>query len=124
MKPTEVIKIVDDAMNMLYKNVVNYVAEHQGDKGFILTENYDNGKDTIWATRCYSGGEMEELHVKAVRVINGTLEIIIDTCSTFYTDADIIEEQDDCEWHAVKGDDYIYYYQTLYQIASYIEQYV
>jgi len=126
MKPIDVINCVDEAMKMLYRTTVNYVAEHQGDKGFILTctNNETNIKnDVIWAIHMDCCDGLMEQQVKAVRVEHGTLQIIVDDMCISYSDNDV-KELRESEWYLVDDDDYVYYYPTLYSVASYIEQYV
>ena len=123
MKPSDVIKTVDESMNMLLRTTINYVAEHQREKGFINTENKENNSDIIWAIKLCSGGELVEYQVKAVKVENGNLMVLIDNYSILYTDEDIKEDPCDC-WSLVKDDDYVYFYPTLYSIACSISQYV
>lgn len=123
MKPLDVIKCVDESMNMLLRNTINYVAEHQNDKGFINTETKDNSNEIIWAITLDSDGYLMERQVKAVKVEHGNLMILIDDGCITYTDEDI--KADPCDnWYFVSGDDYVYYYPTLYSVASNIDQFI
>ena len=57
MKPLDVIKTVDESMNMLFRTTVNFIAEHQIGKDFINTEDKDSKNDIILAIKLCSGGE-------------------------------------------------------------------
>lgn len=106
-----------------------FVKEHQGEKGFILTDNPEN--DTIWAI-CYDETQNSawEPEVKAVRVNkHGVLQAVIDNSSVCYDEervAKIPEEtQDVCGfWLDVRYDDYLYFIPTIFNIAENIEEYV
>lgn len=113
----------------MYEAVRDYVKEHQGEKGFILTDNPEN--DTIWAI-CYDEAMNSacEPEVKAVRVNKyGVLQAVIDNSSVLYDEdrvAKIPEEtQDVCGfWLDVQYDDYLYFIPTIFNIAENIEEYV
>lgn len=113
----------------MYEAVRDYVKEHQGEKGFILTDNSEN--DTIWAI-CYDDTQNSawEPEVKAVRVNeHGVLQAVIDNSSVCYDEdrvAKIPEEtQDVCGfWLDVLYDDYLYFIPTIFNIAENIEEYV
>lgn len=123
MEPLNVIKCVDESMNMLLRATINYVAEHQLNKGFINTETKGNDNEIIWAVTMDSDGCLYERQVKAVKVEHGNLMALIDDNCIAYTDEDI--RTDPCDnWYFVSGDDYVYYYPTLYSIASNICQFV
>lgn len=113
----------------MYEAVRDYVKEHQGEKGFILTDNPEN--DTIWAI-CYDEAMNSawEPEVKAVRVNKyGALQAVIDNSSVCYDEdrvAKIPEEtQGVCGfWLDVQYDDYLYFIPTIFNIAENIEEYV
>lgn len=113
----------------MYEAVRDYVKEHQGEKGFILTDNPEN--DTIWAI-CYDEAMNSawEPEVKAVRVNkHGVLQAVIDNSSVCYDEervAGIPEEtQDVCGfWLDVQYDDYLYFIPTIFNIAENIQEYV
>lgn len=123
MKPLDVIKCVDESMEMLFRTTINYVAEHQLGKGFINTETNQTKKDIIWAIVMDSNGFLSERQVKAVKVEHNNLMVLIDDNCITYTDDDIKADPCDC-WYLVQGDDYVYYYPTLYSIASNINQFI
>lgn len=106
-----------------------FVKEHQGEKGFILTDNPEN--DTIWAI-CYDETKNSawEPEVKAVRVNkHGVLQVVVDNSSVRYDEDSVAkipeETQDVCGfWLDVQYDDYLYFVPTIFNIAENIEEYV
>lgn len=113
----------------MYEAVRDYIKDHQGKKGFILTDNSEN--DTIWAI-CYDEARNSawEPEVKAVRVNKyGVLQAVIDNSSVLYDEdrvAKIPEETQDVRgfWLDVQYDDYLYFVPTIFNIAENIEEYV
>lgn len=109
-------------LNPMYNKVKDFVKEHQGEKGFILTDNSEC--DTIW-TIVYDGyyGEVREFEVKAVRVVGDRLECYYDLPGVTYKEKDIeyIETRD---WHSVVTDDEVMYIPTIFSIAESISEYV
>jgi hypothetical protein len=113
----------------MYDAVCAYVKEHQGEKGYIDTQ--DEGCDTIWSheyeTDC--SVELVERHVKAVRVNRyGSLQVMTDMPQVTYTDEDIRSAKDDAEdpyprWKNVRNDDEVVFVQTLFNIAENIREY-
>lgn len=122
---------IPDLTPMLEK-VTAYVKEHQGEKGFINTDNMDC--DTIWGL-IYDErlNEGVEVQVKAVRVNeHGILEAMVDyDPNTIYTDDGITESEKLNHNTSVYGtfldvrnDDYLYFIHTIFNIAENIREYV
>lgn len=110
-------------LTVMYEAVRDYVAEHQGPKGFILTD--DQNYDTIW-TIVYEPkyNEGREYEVKAVRVDRYYhLQIVFDLSSVTYND-EAVAALDDNKWYDVRYDDNVYYNHTIFNIAEYIREYV
>lgn len=113
----------------MYEAVCAYVKEHQGEKGYIDTQ--DEGCDTIWSHEYETDTSVEllERHVKAVRVNRyGSLQVMTDNSNILYRDEDIRSAKDDAEdpdprWKNVRNDDEIVYVQTLFNIAESIREY-
>lgn len=102
--------------------VTDFVLNHQGDKGYILTD--DSGKDYIYDIE-YSIEEncAGEFHVKAVRVKHGILEIITDASNVRYND-ETVKEISESVWDSVQYSNVIYFIPTIFNIAENIEEYV
>ena len=97
----------------LEKEVMEFVKDNQGEKGFIDTDNCEC--DTIWAV-AYNDGlntGVEEM-VIGVRVKNNDLQVCLDGCDV----------TNDCDWHSVMESDYIYFIHTIFSIAESIGEYV
>lgn len=102
--------------------VTAFVLNHQGDKGFILTDNPD--KDRIYDIEySFDDNRADEFHVKAIRVKNGMLEIITDVSNVRYND-EAVREIPESVWDSVKHSDLIYFVPTIFNIAENIEEYV
>ena len=120
----------------LFDEVVAYVKEHQGEKGYIDTQNDEN--DAIY---CFvyddESAQGEERIVYGVRVetVEGPLggndlqicfEPYTRTYKVVYDDATFKGENEDieanAEWWSVRWSD-IYYIPTLLNIAENIEEY-
>ena len=107
----------------MYEKVRDFVKEHQGEKGFIFTDNEEN--DTIW-TFIYNDmmNTVSELEVKAVRVKYNVLQILYDDSYTTYKESDVVDK-DECDWsNDIRYDDSVYYIQTIFSIAESIQEYV
>ena len=115
-------------LNPLYDEVVAYVREHQGEKGYIDCQPSLNG-DIIY---CFVyddfSAQGEERMVYGVRVVDGDLEICFEqymrTYQVVYDDATFKGENEEgnAEWMSVKWSD-VYYIPTLFNIAECIEEY-
>lgn len=115
----------------MYEKVKEYVKKHQGEKGFILTDN--SQYDTIWAIAFDEGHNTAwEPEVKAVRVDkHNNLQVIVDNSSIAYDDNAVMEAKGPEEadsyigsWDDVQYSDYIYFIPTIFNIAESIREYV
>ena len=106
----------------LLESVTEYVKAHQGQKGFILTD--DKELDPIYDIEyCPHENQVIERHVKAVRVDeNGALGIIADNHDIDYKEEDVADAGEDL-WHHVADDDIVYFIPTLFNIAENIPEY-
>ena len=120
-------------LDSLYEEVVAYVQEHQGEKGYIDCQPYqENHGDIIYCFEYndYSGWG-EERMVYGVRVEDGELQICFEpfmrTYRLVYDDKTFNGENDDEEanakWYSVRWSDIVYYVPTLFNIAECIEEY-
>ena len=110
-------------LDPMYNAVTRFVREHQGEKGFICTEDLPQG-DTIWGF-VYNGiaGTFDEMQVKAVRVNeNGTLQCLTDIPNILYTD-EAVRLADKHDWQDVRYGGDILYIPTIFSIAESIKQY-
>lgn len=117
-------------LDPLYDEVVAYVKEHQGEKGYIDTQSDEN--DTIY---CFVyqdfSGQGEERIVYGVRVEDDDLQICYEPFMRTYRvvyDDDVFqgrcEDPDaNAEWESVRWSD-VYYVPTIFSIAECIEEYV
>lgn len=123
-------------LSEMHADVVAFVEKHQGEKGFILTDDPD--KSTIYGyVYLQSENRIEEFEVKAVRVHEGGIQVIIDTESVRYDEVAVKESCTRSEklyfaqldvfgnWLPVDPDeDDIEYIPTIFRIAEGIEEYV
>lgn len=120
-----------DALNDTYNEVVAYVKEHQGEKGYIDCQPYRDEhhlKDTIYAFMYNAEmGCGYEYYVYGVRVREGELEVLLEPINTTYRvkyqPEDFTTDNPDNQWECVRYD-VIYYVPTLFNIAECIEEYV
>ena len=111
-------------LDSLYEEVVAYVKEHQGEKGYIDCQP-SLGGDTIYGF-IYEDYESRgiEKYVYGVRVVDDDLQVLLeDIClswKTIYDQEDFTNE--DSEWYSVRWSD-VYYIPTLFNIAECIEEY-
>lgn len=115
-------------LDNLFKKTCEFVKEHQGEKGYIETQNTDC--DTIF-TLVYFESEFQakEMRVHGVRVnpANDDLEILYDNDVTGRITIEYSEEDfksKDAEWESVRWSDVVYYVLTIFNIAEFIEEYV
>ncbi len=102
--------------------VTAFVLNHQGDKGYILTDAPE--KDYIYDIEySFEKNCANEFQVKAVRVKYGILEILTDTDNVRYND-ETVKEIEESVWDSVKYSDVIYFIPTIFNIAENIESYV
>ena len=112
-------------LDKLYNKVVEFVKRHQGEKGYIDTQ--DDSFDTIY-TIVYEEeeGKAVEKRVHGVRWNEKALDLEIvydDIMRTYvitYSEEDFKKEEN---WHSVKWSD-VYYIHTIFSIAENIEEYV
>lgn len=104
----------------LYKDLANYIAEHQGEKGYIVTSNTDFQKDTIYGFAYDDYFYVTEIVILAVRSLNGEIDVVYDSLSE-----DVDEEylEDEENWKTLWYSD-IYRIPTTYNIAEVIHEYV
>lgn len=108
--------------SLMTKALTQFVKINQGEKGYIKTENEQN--DAIWVLLWqYYDNIYEEQQIKAIRVKEGSLQILYDPFSVHYSDDDIANAPEN-DWRTVIYDDYILSSQTLLNIAESIEDYV
>ncbi len=108
----------------LYKKTVDFVGEHQGEDGYIDTQ--DDGMDTIYSIEYYDTDfHAHEMRVHGVRVRNGELQILSDTDTTGLTKIEYEREDfmTDNDWQSVRYSN-IDYVATLFSIAESIDQYI
>lgn len=115
-------------LDPLYDEVVAFVKENQGEKGYIDCQPYqENPGDIIYTVVYnYESGWGEERMVFGVRVTNDEegedLEICYEpwmrTYRTIYSEQDFKE----ADWQSVRWSD-VYYIHTLFNIAECIEEY-
>lgn len=110
----------------LFDEVVAYVREHQGEKGYIDTQ--DNTLDLIYTFNFDEDGNAYEAKVHGVRVMDYgdegyDLEVITEpimrTYETVYSDEDFRTSE---EWESVRWSEMPFIH-TLLSIAESIEEY-
>ena len=110
----------------LFDEVVAYVREHQGEKGYIDTQNPK--MDNIYTYNIDENGDAYEAKVHGVRVSDGEdgydleaiTEPVMRTYETVYSDEDFRSEE--AEWESVRFSEMPYIH-TLLNIAECIEEY-
>ena len=115
----------------LYKKTIEFVKEHQGEKGYIDTQNNkEPSNDTIYGISYeHENGCATEQYVYGVRVrteegeddLQIILEPICFNTRTIYEDADFTNDY--AEWVSVRWSD-VYFVHTLINIAESIWEYV
>lgn len=117
------INVVDN----LYDVVRDFVKEHQGEKGYINTNIYDeetdnDGNDIIYGVEYCDEHEMGEEHIIfGVRVKNDFLQVLMlpnwdEPTNESYENEDM--------WDNVQGGISCYYLPTIINLAECIEEYV
>lgn len=109
-------------LNPLYDEVVAYVAEKQGDKGYIDCQPSLNG-DIIYGIIYdeFSGAGIEK-YVYGVRVNENDLEVLLVGITRTYLETYADEDFNNGIWESVRWSD-VYYVPTLFNIAENIEEY-
>lgn len=111
-------------LDPLYNELRDFIKEHQGDKGYIKTEDQDC--DTIY-TLIYRDAEFiaRDAKVHGVRVKDNDIQIIWADAPIHYsielTDKEFADED---RWESIKTSDIVYYIHTLFYIADFIEEYI
>lgn len=109
----------------VYVKLRDYIKAHQGEKGYILTDNSNN--DPIY-TIVYDEGpnKIEEYEVKAVRVNeHNDIEILYDDSSTTWDDESVINAKEyGYLWDNLRDRDLLYRVSTIFNIAKFIREYV
>ena len=115
-------------LDPLYEEVVAYVKEHQGEKGYIDCQPFQKESgDTIYAIM-YDDDERKgiEYYVYAVRVVDDDLEVLLEPIMSSYrvtyTPDDFTDKDAEDKWFSVRCSD-VYYIPTLFDIAECIEEY-
>ena len=112
-------------LDEMYNDVVKFVQEHQGERGYIDCQPSLNG-DIIYGF-IYEDGESRgvEKYVYAVRVVEDDLQVVLEdiclTWRTIYQPEDFTSE--DTDWYSVRWSD-VYYIPTIFNIAECIGEYV
>ena len=116
-------------LDPLYEEVVAYVREHQGEKGYIDCQPYQEETGDIIYGIMYDDEEWRgvEYYVYAVRVLNDDLEVLLEpimrSYKVTYAPEDFTSEDNEERWYSVRWSD-VYYIPTLFNIAECIEEYV
>ncbi len=112
----------------MYEALKDFIKEHQGDKGYILTDN--DALDPIWSF-VYDESEHKavEVEVKAVQVDkHGCIKVIVDDFNTKYDDKSVsMADKADTiygAWLDLQYDDNLFYIHTVFSIAESIQEYV
>ena len=114
-------------LDEMYNDVVKFVREHQGEKGYIDCQPFQKEScDTIYAIM-YDDDERKgiEYYVYAVRVVDDDLECLLEPVMNSYRVKYASEDftSEDSEWYSVRYSD-VYYIPTLFDIAECIGEYV
>lgn len=112
----------------LYEEVAAYVREHQGEKGYIDCQPYqEESRDTIYAIM-YDDEEWRgvEYYVYGVRVVDFDIEVLLEpimrSYRVTYAPEDFTSEDANEKWYSLRASD-VYYIPTLFNIAECIEEY-
>lgn len=108
-----------------YVKLRDFIKAHQGEKGYILTDNSDN--DTIY-TIVYDEGpnKANEYEVKAVRVNeNNDIELLYDDSGITWDDDAVVNAKEYGNyWDDLWDSDLVYRVPTIFNIAEFIREYV
>ena len=118
-------------LDPLFDEVVAYVKEHQGEKGYIDCQPFSDEMSDIIYGFIYEdfSGVGEEKYVYAVRWneewddLEVLLEDITRTYRVVYKPEDFTSKDNEDKWHSLRWSD-VYYIPTLFNIAECIEEYV
>lgn len=104
----------------MFLTIKDFVKKHQAKRGYIYTDC--PGKDVIWALTL-KGDSIQELQVKAIRVYNDILEVLLgDPDERMFSEQ--IKGRASTQWKNVLIDDELYFNPTIFNIANDILNYV
>lgn len=111
----------------LYNKVYEFVKEHQGEKGYIDTQNDDCDRMSAYVYDEGMGCAVEqEVHGIRVDAETEDIEIVVEpimrTYKIQYNEESFKSE--DTVWESLRYGDVAYYGPTLLEIAEVIEEYV
>lgn len=107
----ETLQLIFNLYNKLYYQIVDLVREHQGR---VDTKNDDGAYDTIYALWYdFYSDTIEENQIYAIKVKDNKLQILL-------------APTDECDeaWEEITFGNTVYLFQTLYNIAENIKQYL
>lgn len=117
-------------LDELYRQVVGFVKDKQGEKGYIDCQPFQEPIGDIIYAFLHDGeyGYGIQHYVYGVRVKDGDLEVLLEPIMinhrVIYKEEDFLnEENGENEWLSIKDGD-VYYIPTLFSIAESIAQYV
>ena len=121
-KPYELVPNFDELYNATYE----YIKEHQGEKGYIDTQ--DEACDNISAyvyDECMGCAVEMRVHGVRANIESEDIEIVYEpimrTYRIEYSDEDFKSEE--AEWKTIRWGDIVYYSPTLLDIAENIHEY-
>lgn len=116
------------SLDNLFEVTRDWIRNHQGEKGYINTDNPDGACDDMYAiVNNYYIENVDELRIIAVREKDCDIEIALDwkDNSNLATEEDLEKYfKDSNNWYPILGGDVVHYTQTLFEIAGSIEQYM
>ena len=111
------------SLDRLYRSVREHIRHHQGDKGFVSTQNPCH--DPIFCF-CWADAQNLEYKIHGVRVKNDLIEIVFDCDTVGMTRIEYNTESfnaPDADWQALQLSGDLMYVQTLFDLAENIEEY-
>lgn len=111
------------SLDRLYVSVREHIRQHQGEKGFVSTQN--SRLDPIFCFYWVDGQNLE-YKIHGVRVKNELIEIIFDSDISGMTRIEYNTESfnaSDADWQALETSSDLMYIQTLFDLAMNIEEY-
>lgn len=112
---------VDLYVGDIEKHLISIIKEGQKKNGYINVQSYGN-KPNIRAYRENEDGYVDELVVKYVRVREDIIEFIAAPQCIKYDNTDVEEDESLWDGDFLQGD--FLYYETILNIANYIQQYI
>lgn len=113
-------------LTKLYNKVYEFVKQHQGEKGYIDTQNDDCDRMSAYVYDEGMGCAVEQ-KVHGIRVDAETddIEIVVEpimrTCKIHYDEESF--KSSDTVWESLRYGDVVYYGPTIIEIAEVIEEY-